>query len=336
MDDDIYFRPYALLSLLNGFNPQKPMAFVGARSPRGFALTYERWDRCGALCSFRFPWAQPAIMSRGALEKMRPFIYNNFMTRAQVPWFGTHDVHLGLALWWLSIPILSLHELQLSHTRGRKTTRFNRDYGIYQHVVRAETKDQLSADFLFNQLNDSASDQISINQQQAVGIRARRKLLFFKNNGASYLLKPYAPDHLPFFPPEFCNNKKLNPSDLLNSTADRRSPDQCIFTPFNFSSSPLRRSHIDDEEEIDSSSPLSTVANYSALQSPFVSSPSSPTSRRPQTSSMSKGVGRMHRYPPRSEQQQFAKRATARREVHRRHTPQRFRHIKLPPRTPKK
>ena len=117
------------MALLAGFNSSQPMAFISSSGPRGLALTRERWARCGKYCDYRFPWAQPAILSRGALEKFREPISANFMTEAQKVWYGTHDIHLGLAFWWLSIPVLSLEPLEMSKSRE----------GLHVHNVRGET-----------------------------------------------------------------------------------------------------------------------------------------------------------------------------------------------------
>lgn len=266
MDDDNYFRPYALLGLLAGFNESIPIGFVGAHGVRGLSLTRDRWRACGKICAFRFPWAQPAILSRGAIEKMRCAIDRNYMTESQKVWFGTHDVILGLALWWSSIPLVSLGALTLHHgglpkARKRKNialteaprsanhrrlvnvahsesahlaAHLNKFDGLFQHAVRGADAGDLSA----HKLYDALGDESPAGQHQ-VGVNARYNIKIFFNDGASYLVDGHGPTNRLFLDPADCQGDV--PDRILAEAADRRNGDsQCTFERFSYDISPFR------------------------------------------------------------------------------------------------
>lgn len=266
MDDDNYFRPYALLGLLAGFNESVPIGFVGAHGARGLSLTRDRWRACGNLCAFRFPWAQPAILSRGAIEKMRHAIDRNYMTESQKVWFGTHDVILGLALWWSSIPLVSLgaltlHRGGLQNVRKRKkaasteSTRpasqrrlvdvlhskrahlaahLNKFDGLFQHAVRGADAGDLSAQKLYDALGDGSPAG-----QHQVGVNARYNAKIFLNDGARYIIDGHGPADRLFLDPADCQGDV--PEHILEDDADRRIGDsQCTFERFSYDVSPFR------------------------------------------------------------------------------------------------
>ena len=274
MDDDVFFRPEALLAFLDGFDEEKPIAFVGAHGPRGLSLTKDRWRACGDLCAYRFPWAQPAILSRGALLKMKPFLDQNFMTESQRVWFGTHDVILGLALWWASIPILSMAKLTLSkNPRGINNKHLqNSRFGLYQHVVRGSG--DLTAKFLMDTLHDDHTSA------KAAGVLARSYLSFYPNDGAAHI-NPSLHQNLShlFLHPDVC---ATNASAFLDATADRRPPNACGFTTFDYASSPLRRfsssssaevlvAADDDDDAVTTSSGTRPLVSSSSLAAPSTS-----------------------------------------------------------------
>jgi len=264
MDDDVYFRPYALLGLLAGFNESVPMAFVGAHGLRGLSLTRDRWKACGELCAFRFGWAQPAILSRGAIEKMRPMIDRNYMSEMQKVWYGTHDVVLGFALWWSSVPLLAFADVALhlggapknkkkqknvkppprrlqtqrvAHSeRAHLAARLNTVDGLLQHAVRGETAGDLSAHKLFDALNDRDPTG-----QHQVGVNSRYKMRFFPNDGAARILPGRGPDSRLFLDPADCATPDA-PRALLAPGADLTpgGNHQCNFRPLSYDNSSLR------------------------------------------------------------------------------------------------
>lgn len=252
MDDDVYLRPWPLVGLLSGFDDAKPAAFVGAHGNRGLALTRDRWKHCGELCAFRFPWAQPAILSRGAIESMRSMTDRSYMTEVQKIWFGTHDVILGLALWWWSIPILSLGNLRIrdlprTGKHGAPLKRppgDRRDVGLMLHYVRNEPQPpyNISSAVLFDFLKDG--DEQHRQHQIDIGVHARHRLKFFKNDGARSLRSDVAPTNATYiFHPDACVGQ--TPSDILAKDANRARPDKCVFEDFHLGSSDLRSPNAD-------------------------------------------------------------------------------------------
>ncbi|KAJ8602036.1 hypothetical protein CTAYLR_002732 [Chrysophaeum taylorii] len=265
IDDDVYFRPQALLALLAGFDESRPLGFVGAHGPRGLSLTRDRWKRCGDICAFRFPWAQPAILSKGAIERMRTFVDRDYMTESQKTWFGTHDVILGLALWWASIPLFSLSDFSLYHHGPRKikpqlnpkhqksprnkrrrllvdvthnervhlAAHLDATNGIMQHGVRGEAAGDLSSHKLFEALDDNNKDN-----QTTVGVNLRHKLLMYKNDGALHITGDQGPAHRLFLDPNVCQGD--TPARILDSAANRDPTNLCTFNMDVPGDSPLR------------------------------------------------------------------------------------------------
>lgn len=246
MDDDVYLRPWPLVGLLSGFDDAQPAAFVGAHGNRGLALTRDRWKQCGELCAFRFPWAQPAILSRGAIESMRSMTDRSYMTAVQKLWFGTHDVILGLALWWWSIPILSLGNLRIrdlprksKHGAIRPPGAEHRDVGIMLHYVRNEPQppNNISSAALFEFLKDG--DEQHKQHQLQIGVHARHRLKIFRNDGARSLRPDVAPTNATYvFHPDACVGQ--TPSTILAPDANRAPPEKCVFHDFGLATSDLR------------------------------------------------------------------------------------------------
>ncbi|KAJ1448107.1 hypothetical protein M885DRAFT_623741 [Pelagophyceae sp. CCMP2097] len=220
VDDDNYFRPEALNALLEGFDSSKPLAFVGSTGPRGFARTFKRWEHCGHHCEYRWPWAQPCILSRGALEAFRPWIDRNFMSETQKVWFGTHDVILGAALWWLSIPTMTMSMLKLNYNSKVPT-------GIFRHAVRntGETA----------KIYEKLRDNETLSEQHLIGVEARGKVTLFRNDGASKIIQPqFAPNNNLVFPPLTCHSA-TSAANAIGANERTTETDNCKFLPYNFS-----------------------------------------------------------------------------------------------------
>lgn len=148
IDDDIYMRPYAVLSFINTFEKQHkkqlkdsggttsstPLVVVATSKLKGFEFS-KVWKHDGngrlrsqeqesrqkfsnvtdALpinCSVpgvhRFSRAQPVLINREAIVQMRTAIDANALTDLQSVWGGTHDCLLGMLLWMYRMPTYSM------------------------------------------------------------------------------------------------------------------------------------------------------------------------------------------------------------------------------------
>jgi len=115
IDDDIYIRPYALVSFLDEYDKiyghDTPVAFLpSSYMLRGFKFS-NRWNKNKHRCDeHEFNLAQPIIMNRAAVRLLKSAIDANGLVRLQHTWGGTHDAILGLLLWIYNIPTYSIHD----------------------------------------------------------------------------------------------------------------------------------------------------------------------------------------------------------------------------------
>lgn len=118
MDDDLYFRPYALLSFLdrvqrNTSLSSQPLAMIAGSGLQGFrqlknkALASGHHD-CTHQVVYRFGYAQPAFFNRKTMTKLSLAVHSNAMTGLHKYWGGSHDSLLGMLLWMHGIPTYSI------------------------------------------------------------------------------------------------------------------------------------------------------------------------------------------------------------------------------------
>lgn len=122
MDDDIYLRPHVFIGLMDKFHQNYtssyvPIGIIAATKSAGVKNIKLKQDNgtyaplpseCVNLLSSSFFYAQPAILSRSALDRMRPMLNMNGLLTLQSLWGGSHDSVLGLALWVHRIHLISL------------------------------------------------------------------------------------------------------------------------------------------------------------------------------------------------------------------------------------
>lgn len=67
IDDDVYFRPYALIGMLANLSFKDSIQIVSSRYPNSLSFAH-RWNKTKYQCYpseyIRFTWAQPSILSR--------------------------------------------------------------------------------------------------------------------------------------------------------------------------------------------------------------------------------------------------------------------------------
>ena len=188
LDDDMYVRPYALKSLLDGMvlkvnkantlesnsnsNQQKPLVFQSSSLKNGFYFS-KVWQKAGKhewfpnhsfnstsnktellFCAMpgihTIAPAQPAIINRAAMSRMRASVDANGLTDLQKTWGGTHDYILGLLFWLHGLPLYAfkayLHAAELQESksinklvqmrhRGDKQQRFQPSADHYQNFI---------------------------------------------------------------------------------------------------------------------------------------------------------------------------------------------------------
>ena len=116
-DDDMYMRAPAIVAMLSKHDHNRPLAVVSDGQIRGLTPSFFRSrspDCASPDCVFRFPWAQPAILSRGAMIKLRDdaVMHKNLLTHECKAFDVTHDVGLGMMMWLASIPFVTVGEYQ--------------------------------------------------------------------------------------------------------------------------------------------------------------------------------------------------------------------------------
>ena len=149
IDDDLYVRPYGLLSMLRSLPRQHsgeakvarmkgrkgyhdsqdedrqsesqsesvsvdfPVALLAPLFQRSFRFS-ARWDRKAVNCDtpvHNLHIAMPALINREAMALMGNAVEACGMTEHQRIWGGTHDMLLGLWLWMYQIPQLSVRKV---------------------------------------------------------------------------------------------------------------------------------------------------------------------------------------------------------------------------------
>lgn len=147
VDDDLYVRPFSLLSILHSL-PKKhsgesavarmkgrpgyiessssdrqrqcdnvaldyPLAILAPLFQRSFRFS-QRWDRKVHKCeeaAHNLHIAMPALINREAMALMGNAVEANGMTEHQRIWGGTHDMLLALWLWMYRVPQISVRNV---------------------------------------------------------------------------------------------------------------------------------------------------------------------------------------------------------------------------------
>lgn len=172
IDDDLYVRPYSLLSLLQSrfatisggpdMNMKEvvdwchdPAVVISIRNTRTFEFS-RRWNRtlhqCYGKGGFRgrFNWkdhggthalyiAMPAIMNRGATDLLRSAIDANGMTGLQSLWGGTHDMILALLNYMYTMPLFSVGQSYYTgfmYLEQPSTLGYKSDEHLFVHMVK--------------------------------------------------------------------------------------------------------------------------------------------------------------------------------------------------------
>ena len=146
MDDDVYIRPYSLLSFLNALNVKyenilsTAFAIVSAIENPSFEFS-KRWQQLYPDCHFNgsdgFPLAQPIIMTRQTVLELQSGINANGMTLLQEIWGGSHDAMLGIMLWLYNIPTYTMYNFYDTDSFYKGIyRRFDQDKCFVIHRVR--------------------------------------------------------------------------------------------------------------------------------------------------------------------------------------------------------
>jgi hypothetical protein len=121
IDDDIYIRPLIFSQFVEYLERNKtvtsnPVAFVSATRSAGVKNIRLRQsngsyvplpNECKNLWKGSMFYAQPALLNRLAMFRLRPMIENQGLIALQQVWGSSHDAVLGIALWVHGISMFS-------------------------------------------------------------------------------------------------------------------------------------------------------------------------------------------------------------------------------------
>ena len=116
----------AIVAMLSKHDHNQPLAVVSDGQIRGLTPSFFRSrspDCASPDCVFRFPWAQPAILSRGAMIKLMDVVHKNLLTQECKAFDVTHDVGLGMIMWIASLPFVAVGEYQGEMAAARNRPR---------------------------------------------------------------------------------------------------------------------------------------------------------------------------------------------------------------------
>jgi hypothetical protein len=101
LDDDVYFRPNAMISFLSQVQSSQPFGVIFNDVSRGLEWS-KRWSpkdhNCAYSPIFRLYFAQPMIINHAAMQVMKSGIYSNAMYKLQKIWGSSHDAILYILL----------------------------------------------------------------------------------------------------------------------------------------------------------------------------------------------------------------------------------------------
>ena len=120
IDDDVYMRPQVLVSFLTWATTTTKVpaetVFLFTEIKRGFGYAARKLGHnCSDPDVHGFYFAQPAILSRPAMEKMRLALTRRAMRQLQSYWGGSHDAVLGMFVYLHSLPVWSLAHNYIGH-----------------------------------------------------------------------------------------------------------------------------------------------------------------------------------------------------------------------------
>jgi len=119
-DDDYFVRTYKLKGLLSQFDPRKPVAVTEKRTERVDPSTHivartttYAWlpffdNECSVPCTHRTVWLGFAVFSVGAMKVMEEEVRRGGLVQTCRLWSITHDVGLGIFVWYHTIPSLAM------------------------------------------------------------------------------------------------------------------------------------------------------------------------------------------------------------------------------------
>lgn len=156
MDDDIYYRPYSLVSMLYALQQNQslsslPFGVIAANLPRSPAnIRPKKLANLSLSCSnilmHTIYLTQPAFLNRNAMTLLSSAVHANGMTRLHTHWGSSHDALLGMLLWMYDIPLFSVQEiyyggviirdwlLTLSNDERKKKQQFDK-YLIFHKIM---------------------------------------------------------------------------------------------------------------------------------------------------------------------------------------------------------
>lgn len=208
IDDDVYIRPHAMVSFLSATQamstpPPSATAFLVNKNLRGFGWARKVVHNCSNPDTHGFYFAQPAVLTRAAVERMGPSLQRRGMDRLQRYWGGSHDAILGMFIYLHGLPVWSLAESYNgdahAHTAGF-LRRIALDRVFIFHKVRnqrlnpSEPKGRLiSHSELFRALRDGMQTETHVVKEEAVGVAAARLTLALPISD-TWRLKLFNPD----------------------------------------------------------------------------------------------------------------------------------------------
>jgi hypothetical protein len=189
-DDDIYIRPFALTSFFNvpqlklresGYETSLVCLFTNV--PRGFSYAKRRHHHnCSDINKHGFYFAQPAILSRRAVEDMKGALERRAMTLLQKYWGGSHDAILGMIIYLHHIPVISLADVYVGEALIKNSDGFliptsktllkkNANSAIIYHKIRPLKYKQLRTTIGQKELKLLLQNESKLNENE-IGIKA--------------------------------------------------------------------------------------------------------------------------------------------------------------------
>ena len=148
-DDDVYIVPTVLEKFIRylpyGLPSQKEMIQSQLKNEEPLVLVqsgpsilgqhaylkHHSPYKCSKDNEFKYPWGQPVVYNRAALERILPGLEQNGLVKQCVEYGVTHDVGNALLHWMYSIPSVKFRfpnaKQQLTWKRGKRNWKFRGD-----------------------------------------------------------------------------------------------------------------------------------------------------------------------------------------------------------------
>lgn len=193
IDDDIYFRPYALISMIDYCfgNRSTASVFVADIGKNGMDLS-KKWNRTlHTSCNRHYlPVAMPLIISIEAVSQLLPALKSNSMMQLQKLWGGTHDMIIGMLISMYGIPTYSFQRHYSNELFFKETGITLSDDIIIVHKVKNMKKSHKSVVDQYDVAMYFYDQTISNNSKYSLDNIIRRQILAGANASKDLIALP--------------------------------------------------------------------------------------------------------------------------------------------------